>query len=114
MNAQQRHDELVALRKNHPAWRLLAADNGPLVLGFLERVFLMPNVRQLPAPDLVEELEDHLLALRAVDPDAYPKSPEAYLTDWADPRIGWLRRFYPPGSDEPHYEPTAAVETAAG
>lgn len=114
MDAQQRHDDLVALRKNHPAWRLLAADNAPLVIGFLERVFLAPNVRRLAGPELLEALEDHLYALRTIAPDAYPKTPEAYVADWSDPRNGWLRRFYPSGTDVAHYEPTAAVETAAG
>src|SRR5436309_3429880 len=113
MNTQQRHDELSALRRTHPAWRLLAADNAPLVLGFLERVFLTPNVRVLPAPELLEALDDHLWALRAVDPDAYPKTPEAYVADWSDPRTGWLRRFRPDDTDVPHHAPTSAVENAA-
>lgn len=113
MSVHERHDELASLRRNHPAWRLLAADNAALVLGFLENTFLEPNVRRLPAPDLLDALEDHLDALRVIAPDAYPKSAEAYLADWADPRTGWLRRLYPSGTDLPHYEPTSTVETAA-
>jgi flagellar motility protein MotE (MotC chaperone) len=107
------HDDLVAQRRSHPAWRLLAAEHAPLVLGFLDRAFLAPNVRALPGPDLVEVLDDHLYALRAADSAAFPKTPEAYVADWADPARGWLRRWYPAGSDVPHYAPTAAVEIAA-
>lgn len=51
MSIRDRHDELVSLRGNHPAWRLLAADNASLVIGFCERVFLHPNVRSIsPIP----------------------------------------------------------------
>jgi hypothetical protein len=110
---QQRHEDLVALRRNHPAWRLLAADHAPLVVAFCERIFLEPNVRRLPGPELVDALDDHLHALRGLDPDAYPKSAAAYIADWAEPRTGSVRKHYPAGSDIPHYEPTAAVETAA-
>jgi hypothetical protein len=72
MTVLQQHDDLAAQRKSHPAWRLLAADNAPLVLSFLDRVFLAPNVRQLPGPELVEALDDHLLAVRVGDPNSYP------------------------------------------
>lgn len=115
MNVRERHDELTALRRKHPAWRLLAADNAALAIGFLESVFLTPNVRQLPGPELRDLLADHLEALRGITADgAYPKSAESYLADWSDARAGWLRRYYPAGTDLVHYEPTSAVETAAG
>jgi hypothetical protein len=109
-----RHDELAAARRTHPAWRLLTADNAPLVLGFTSEVFLAPNVRSLPGPEVVEALEDYLGSLRALEPDAYAKSAEAYLADWSRPDAGWMRRYHPPGADVPHYEPTPAVEIAAG
>lgn len=108
-----RHDELTAARHAHPAWRLLAADNAPLVLGFCSQVFLEPNVRALPNPDVVEALEDYLTVLRVLQPDAYPKSAAAYLADWSHSDAGWLRRHYPLGADVAYYEPTPAVEIAA-
>lgn len=107
------HDELAGLKRGHPAWRLLAADNAPLILGFLDRTFLAPNVRQLAGPELVDALDDHLFALRAAFPDGYPRTAEAYLADWSDPKAAWLRRWYPAGTDVVHYAPTSAVETAA-
>lgn len=73
------HAELVAARRTRLAWRLLAADNAPLVLGFCSWVFLEPNQRSLPAPDVVEALEDYLVGPRVLEPDAYPKSAEAPL-----------------------------------
>ncbi|MEV6814373.1 DUF3375 family protein [Micromonospora sp. NPDC051296] len=36
----------------------------------------------------------------------------AYLGDWVD--AGWLRRYYPPDSDEVHFDATPAVERALG
>ncbi len=53
MSVRDRHDELVSLRGNHPAWRLLAADNAPMVLGFCERAFLGLNVRSIAHPEIV-------------------------------------------------------------
>jgi len=51
---------LELLRQNHPAWRLLCAHHAPLVAGFLHRVFIVPNVRNLPRVNLVETLADTL------------------------------------------------------
>ena len=52
-------DDIVWLRANSPAWRLLRADNGPLVLSFLHRVFVADNVRSI-APELASRLDDEL------------------------------------------------------
>jgi len=104
---------LEALRQNHPAWRLLRAHHAPLVASFLQRVFIQPNVRQLPRAELVEALEDELFALRErLGGEAFPGSAESYLNDWAENDKGWLRKFYPPGTDEPHFDLTPATEKA--
>ena len=39
------YNTLDALRRSHPAWRLLLADHAPLVASFLQRVFVLPNMR---------------------------------------------------------------------
>jgi flagellar motility protein MotE (MotC chaperone) len=102
-----------ALRRNHPAWRLLLADSAPLVASFLHRVFMLPNVRVMAQADLVERLEDELFALRqTLGETAFPRPAAEYLDDWAGPNKGWLRKFYPPGSDEPHFDLTPATERA--
>lgn len=68
------HATLDALRMQHPAWRLLRSDHAPLVASFLHRVFIVPNVRVIPAADLSEALEDELFVLRdRLGADAYPK-----------------------------------------
>ena len=50
-------------RRQHPAWRLLAADSAPLVASFLHRVFVVPNVRVMAQSNLAEALEDTLYPL---------------------------------------------------
>lgn len=98
-------------RSTHAAWKLLAADHAPLVIGFLAAAYLEPNVRLMAEPELVERLEEYLERCRNHEPDAYPKPPIAYLANWAT--AGWLRRSFPTGTDIAHYEPTSAVELAA-
>ncbi|MBE9486703.1 MAG: DUF3375 family protein, partial [Chloroflexi bacterium] len=96
---------LDLLRQSHPAWRLLRSDYAPLVASFLHRVFIAPNVREMAQADLAEALEDELFALREQGgPESFPRSASAYLNDWADNDKGWLRKFYPTGSDEPHFD----------
>jgi flagellar motility protein MotE (MotC chaperone) len=104
---------LDMLRRRHPAWRLLMADSAPLIASFLHRVFVASNVRTMAQADLAETLEDELFALRErFGAEAFPKPALAYLNDWAANERGWLRKFYPPGSDEPHFDLTPATEKA--
>jgi len=107
------YDTLELLRRNHPAWRFLCAHHAPLVAGFLHRVFIVPNVRNLSQADLVEALEDHLFVLREqLGAEALPGTGQGYLNDWAENDKGWLRKFYPAGTDEPHFDLTPALEKA--
>ncbi|MFI9388079.1 DUF3375 family protein [Kutzneria sp. NPDC052558] len=54
---------LDQLRRNDAAWRLLRADNAPLVLGFLGKVFVDDNVRSSSATEPIGRLDDELHAL---------------------------------------------------
>ncbi len=107
---------LDLLRRQHPAWRLLAAEHAPLVASFLHRAFVAPNVRVMAQAALVEALNDTLFAIHEQTVDkATPKFPKPaleYLNDWAANDKAWLRKFYPPGSDEPHFDLTPATERA--
>ena len=108
---------LEALRRQHPAWRLLAAEHSALVASFLHRAFVVPNARTLAQSDLAEALEDTLFDLRdhaaqRGEKNPFPKSGQDYLNDWAANDKGWLRKFYPLGSDEPHFDLTPACERA--
>jgi hypothetical protein len=104
---------LDAQRRQHPAWRLLAADSAPLVASFLHRVFIVPNVRVIAQANLAEALEDTLFGLRQqLGAQVFPKSAQDYLKDWAANDKGWLRKFYPSGSDEAHFDLTPPTERA--
>lgn len=111
--ANMDYDELEALRTHHPAWRLLRSGNAALTLSFLNKVFVEQGVRSIAGGELADRLDDELFALKEhLGPDAFPKSAKAYLDDWAGPQTGWLRKYYPADSDEPHYDATPAVEKA--
>lgn len=104
---------LFQLKKNHPAWRLLQADHAPLIASFFDKVFIQPNVRIMGQTDLVSKLEDILYQLRELEgTDKFPRTAQAYLDEWAQNDKGWLRKFYPQGSDEPHFDLTPATEKA--
>ncbi|MHB1846454.1 MAG: DUF3375 domain-containing protein [Deltaproteobacteria bacterium] len=105
--------EVEALRRNHPGFRLLLADSAPLVASFLWRTFLEPNLRSLPEDELTSRLDDQLFQLRELrGADAFPKGAADYLNDWAADSRGWLRKYYPPGGDEAHFDLTPAAEKA--
>jgi len=107
------HATLVQLRRSHPGWRLLLADHAPLIASFLQRTYIEPNVRVMAQPELESRLEDLLFQLRETESeDVYPRSPRDYLDDWANAERGWLRKFYPPGSDLAHFDLTPAAEKA--
>jgi hypothetical protein len=109
------YEQLESLRRHNSAWKLLRADNAPLILSFLNKVFVDDNVRSIAAVDLIGRLDDELFSLRErLGDDAFPKSAKAYLDDWAAPERGWLRKYYPKESDEPHFDATPAVEKALG
>ncbi len=62
-------------------------------------------------------MDDHLYALNTEiltenGQERFPKDARSYLEDWAATDAGYLRRFYPAGDDEVHYEVTPAFEKA--
>ncbi|MCL2021107.1 MAG: DUF3375 domain-containing protein [Betaproteobacteria bacterium] len=93
--------------RSQPLWRLLAADNGPTVIGLLQS-HLFENERSLPASIMFERIRRDLEALRAQGED-FPQTAQAYIANWlAD---GFLERRFPAGAAEEEYElSTAAVE----
>jgi hypothetical protein len=109
------YETLETLRLKHPAWNLLRADLASLVASFLHKHFLLTNQRTWPQSELAEKLEDELYRLRLVyGNDRFPREGLAYLDDWAQDDKAWLRKYYPPGTDEPHFDLTPATEKAIG
>lgn len=106
-------EEISTLRTHSTAWRLLRAEHAPLMLSFFAKVFVDGNVRSISGPDLVGRLDDELYALNEqLGAGTFPRSAKGYLDSWAAPENGWLRKYYPEGSDEPHFDVTPAVEKA--
>ena len=102
---------LEHLKKTNPAWRLLVADNAPMIVSFLYKTFIHPNVRTMPQPELASQLADYLYGLRErVGEESFPRRAEQYLDDWASDDRAWLRKYYPPGNDEAHYDITPSTE----
>lgn len=112
------HDAIAALRDKHPAWRLLRAGNAALVLSFLGRFFAEENHGATSAAVLASALDDELYVLNAAAAGEataelrYSRNAHEYLERWAATEAGWLRRFYPFGSDEVHYDATPAFQKA--
>lgn len=107
------YDTLRRLRQHHPAWRLLRAQHAPLIVAFLQRTFVAGDNRARSQSALAEALEDELFFLREQEGEtAYPGTALDYLDDWAADDKGWLHKFYPPGSDEPHFDLTPPTEKA--
>lgn len=108
------YHDLEALRRTHPAWRLLRADHAPFVVSFLSATFVAPNRRAIAQHELASLLDDHLFRLRegGLGEEAFPLSAPAYLDAWASDENAWLRKYYLAGSDEAHFDVTPATERA--
>ena len=81
-----RHDRLLS---EQAAWRLLRADNAPLVLAFLTELFAGEGEVEYSRARTV--LDAHLAALRAQGRWDTETSAGAYLNAWI--RSGWLREL---------------------
>ncbi len=107
------HDYLDKLKQTHPTLRLLAADNAPLIISFLFRIFIQPNQRALGQVELTTRLEDYLYHLREIYGEGkYPRTARQYLEDWAGGKTPFLRKYYTESSDEPEFDLTPATEKA--
>jgi hypothetical protein len=106
------HDYVTSLLRHHPGWRLLRAGNAAFVATVLHRVLVAESARTVGEPTLLEAVDDELYRQRQRDPEALPRSAKEYVTEWASPEKGWLRSFYPAGSDLPSYDLTPAAEKA--
>lgn len=109
------HDHLVQL-KQHPALRLLAADNAPLIISFCHHLFIETNRRGIPQRELQDRLDDYLHALREQreDDTLYPRSADAYLEEWSSAASPWLRKYYPDLAEEAEFDLTPSTERAIG
>lgn len=107
------HDHVVYLRDHHPVLRLIAAQNLPLISGFLSRTFVEGQRREIPQPELEALLGDYLHELQGSAPaPVYRGLPRSYLDDWSRPELPFLRKFYVTGLDQAVFDLTPATEQA--
>ncbi|MFL6676222.1 MAG: DUF3375 domain-containing protein [Massilia sp.] len=107
------YQQLLAWRRSHPAWRLLLADHAPMIASFLHQSFVAASARGVSRDQLAAQLDDHLFRLHhEAGETLFPKAARAYLDDWASDARGWLRKYYPAGVEEPHYDLTPATTVA--
>ena len=104
---------LELLRKKNPAWRLLVSPQAPFVAAFLYKEFIAENRRLVAEQELISHLESFIDRLRQGRSERlFPRTGREYLDDWANDEHGWLRKFYPLGQDEPHFDVTSLAQKA--
>jgi hypothetical protein len=107
------YENLLRLKKVHPAWRLLCLDSAPLILSFLNKVFIAENRRAISYSELVTKLDDYLFFLRSsFDESLYPRRAKDYIDDWSGQDNAFLRIYYIHNSDDPEVDITPATEKA--
>ncbi|ACL18693.1 conserved hypothetical protein [Desulfitobacterium hafniense DCB-2] len=80
---------------------------------FLYREFIAENRRQIAEQELISHLEGFIELLnQGRDDFLFPRSGRKYLDDWANDEHCWLRKFYPPGQDEPYFDVTSLAQKA--
>lgn len=105
------YDYLERLKQGHSAWKLLAAESSPLVISFLEMVFIKDNKRAIKESVLTERLHDFLLYIRSIHGEnKYTRSAAEYLENWSQDTHGWIRKYYPQIGDEAEFDITPATE----
>jgi hypothetical protein len=93
--------------RSQPLWQLLAADNGPIIIGLLQS-HLYENERTLPASIFYERIGRDLEDLRA-EGEVLPQTAKVYVSNWL--QSGYLERRFPSGAAEEVYElSSSAVE----
>lgn len=104
---------LALLRKKNSAWRLLASNQAAFVVSFLYKEFIAENRREIAEQELIIRLDNYIYFLNQGQIDEkFSRSGREYLDEWAHTEHGWLRKFYPPGQDEPHFDITSLAQKA--
>lgn len=101
---------LRSLRGHHPAWRLLCADQAPLLAAFFYREFLATHRRGIEAQEILDDLDMFLFDVRQQENDGLARPAQEYLDLWTDTDHGWLRKYEYHG--EWYYDLTASAQKA--
>ncbi|MCL2187999.1 MAG: DUF3375 domain-containing protein [Defluviitaleaceae bacterium] len=107
------HIYLKALRENNPAWRLLASPLAPYIAAFFHQIFIIQKQREVNESELISHLQDFMQAVNQDSEETpFKRSALDYLNDWTDNQHGWLRKFFPTGKDQAHFDITPEAQKA--
>lgn len=95
--------------KTAAAVKLLRSPNAALIVSFLYRQFKATQRVSVAQLELETKLGDYLDFLQEIHPEAYPRSPKEYLSEWCDDQL--LRKSFD-SSDDPVITLTSAAEKA--
>ncbi|GCE22225.1 DUF3375 domain-containing protein [Dictyobacter kobayashii] len=108
------YERLEVDLQHSPAIKLLRADNAALILRFFHQEFKREPHVSLHWSAFVEHLEDELERIHLTAPGRYPRSAQAYVSDWADQQFIRIIAPVPGRSEKPTVELTADAERAIG
>ncbi|HEX2867052.1 MAG TPA: DUF3375 domain-containing protein [Ignavibacteriales bacterium] len=104
-------EEISYLEQTSPAIKLFKSDNFPLIASFLFVVYKEAKKGEIPDIDMETYLSDYIYGIKQSDENSrLSDNPKAYLERWTND--GFLRKYYPGGSDIPFYQLTPASEKA--
>lgn len=114
MNNDLSFDYLNHFKQNSAALRLLSSPHFPLLASFLFIAFIKNNRRSVPYQELIALLDYQLQDIRDSHGESlFPKSAKAYIDDWINQKLGYLRKYMPHnGGDEPECDLLPEVEKA--
>ena len=101
-------DFLQTLRRNHPAWRLLCAEQAPLLAAFFYREFLAAHRRGIETEEILQDLDLFLYDVSQQTGELAGRTPQEYLDRWTEQ--GWLRKYA--WHDAWYYDLTATAQKA--
>ena len=97
--------EAYTQRRKESVWKLLAADNGAIILGILQTQ-LFDHERVLPSSIFHDRVTRELQELRSRGFDL-PQTSQLYISEWLV--SGYLERTFPKGAAEEVYELSAST-----
>jgi hypothetical protein len=100
--------EVYTQRRNESVWKLLAADNAPMILGILQTQ-LFEQDRVLTSAVFHERMSRELENLRSHG-WSLPQTAQNYIADWLN--AGYLERIFPKDATEEVYELTSSAISA--
>ncbi|WP_406657487.1 DUF3375 domain-containing protein [Methanolobus sp. ZRKC2] len=104
------HRDIKRLKDEHPAIKIINADNSPLIISFLNQQFKETTVHEIPKDELKSNLSNYLYHLEKQESIKYPRQPSEYLEDWTN--SGFLGTFRSSSDDMIYFELTHHTENA--